>query len=78
MVAVLSGIASVGLFVSTRTDSGPGATVATIVAAIASQILDNIPSLHAIQPFLPTHGWLGSPTCSGSRSTGRGCAAGSW
>jgi len=58
MVAVLSGIASVGLFVSTRTDSGPGATVATIVAAIASQILDNIPSLHAIQPFLPTHGWL--------------------
>ena len=58
MVAVLSGIASVGLLVSTRTDSGPGATVATIVAAIASQILDNIPSLHAIQPFLPTHGWL--------------------
>ena len=59
MVAVISGIASIGLFVSTRTDSGPGATVATIVVAIASQILDNIPSLHAIQPFLPTHGWLG-------------------
>jgi len=58
MVAAISGIASIGLFVSTRTDSGPGATVATIVAAIASQILDNIPSLHAIQPFLPTHGWL--------------------
>ena len=59
MVAAISGIASIGLFVSTRTDSGPGATVATIVAAIASQILDNIPSLHAIHPYLPTHGWLG-------------------
>jgi ABC-2 type transport system permease protein len=58
MVAAISGLASIGLFVSTRTDSGPGATVATIVAAIGSQILDNIPSLHAIQPFLPTHGWL--------------------
>ena len=23
------------------------------------QIADQIPSLHAIQPFLPTHGWLG-------------------
>ncbi len=58
MVAVISGIASIGLFVSTRTDSGPGATVATIVVAIASQILDNIQSLHVIQPYLPTHGWL--------------------
>jgi ABC-2 type transport system permease protein len=58
MIAVVSGIASIGLFISTRTDSGPGATVATIVAAIASQILDNIPSLDAIHPFLPTHGWL--------------------
>jgi ABC-2 type transport system permease protein len=57
MVAAISGLASIGLFVSTRTDSGPGATVATIVVAIGSQILDNIPSLHAIQPFLPTHGW---------------------
>ncbi len=59
MVAAISGIASVGMFVSTRTDSGPGATVATIVVAIASQILDTIPSLHTIQPYLPTHGWLG-------------------
>jgi ABC-2 type transport system permease protein len=58
MVAVLSGIASIGLWISTRTDSGPGAAVATIVIAIASQILDQLPSLHAIHPFLPTHRWL--------------------
>jgi ABC-2 type transport system permease protein len=58
MLAALSGIACVGLFISTKTDSGPGAAVATIVIAIASQILDQIPSLRAIHGFLPTHGWL--------------------
>jgi ABC-2 type transport system permease protein len=58
MVLVLSGIASIGLFISTRTDSGPGAAVATIVIAIASQILGSISSLHVIWPYLPTYGWL--------------------
>jgi ABC-2 type transport system permease protein len=58
MVAVMSGIASIGLWISTRTDSGPGAAVATIVIAIASQILGQISSLRAIWPYLPTNGWL--------------------
>jgi ABC-2 type transport system permease protein len=53
------GITAIGLFVSTLTDSGPGAIIATVVLVIASQVLDQIPSLHAIHPFLPTHGWLG-------------------
>jgi ABC-2 type transport system permease protein len=52
------GITAIGIFVSTLTDSGPGATVATVILAITSQILDNIPSLHAIHAYLPTHGWL--------------------
>ena len=59
MVVALSGIACIGLLISTRTDSGPGAAVATIVIAIASQILGQIPSLDAIHPYLPTYGWLG-------------------
>jgi ABC-2 type transport system permease protein len=59
MVLAVSGIAALGIFVSTLTDSGPGAAVATIVLAIASQIMDNIPSLRVVHPFLPTHGWLG-------------------
>jgi ABC-2 type transport system permease protein len=58
MVAVMSGIACIGLWISTKTDSGPGAAVATIVIAIASQILGQIPSLHTIWPYLPTNGWL--------------------
>jgi ABC-2 type transport system permease protein len=58
MILAVSGIAAIGIFISTLTDSGPGAAVATIVLAIASQILDNIPSLRVIHPYLPTHGWL--------------------
>lgn len=54
-----SGITAVGMFISTLTDSGPGAIVATVIVAIASQVVDNIPSLHAFHPYIPTHGWLG-------------------
>jgi ABC-2 type transport system permease protein len=59
MILAVSGIAALGIFISTLTDSGPGAAVATIVLAIASQIMDNIPSLRVVHRFLPTHGWLG-------------------
>ena len=54
----LSGIAAIGIFISTLTDSGPGATVATVILGIASEVCDQIPSLRVIHPFLPTHGWL--------------------
>jgi ABC-2 type transport system permease protein len=54
-----SGITAVGMFISTLTDSGPGAIVATVIVAIASQVVDNIPSLHAVHPYIPTHDWLG-------------------
>jgi ABC-2 type transport system permease protein len=57
MVLAVSGLAALGVFISTQTDSGPGAAVATIIVAITSEILDNISSLHAIHRFLPTHGW---------------------
>jgi ABC-2 type transport system permease protein len=59
ILAAASGITAVGLFISTLTDSGPGAIVATVIVAIASQVVDQIPSLHAVHPYVPTHGWLG-------------------
>jgi ABC-2 type transport system permease protein len=58
MLLAVSGIVAIGTYVSTLTDSGPGATVATVIMGIASEIVDNIPSLRAIHPYLPTHGWL--------------------
>ena len=54
-----SGITAVGLWISTLTDSGPGAIVATVIVAIASQVIDQIPNLHVLHPYVPTHGWLG-------------------
>jgi len=55
---ILSGLAAIGVFISTLTDSGPGATVATTILAIGSQIVDNLSATHAVHPFLLTHGWL--------------------
>jgi ABC-2 type transport system permease protein len=58
VVAGAAGVAAVGLFFSTLTDSAPGATVATVAFVIVSQILDAIPSLRVLRPFLLTHDWL--------------------
>ncbi len=59
MTLVLSGVVSIGMFITVRTDNAAGATVAAVVITIASQILDQIASLRAIHAFLPTHGWRG-------------------
>jgi ABC-2 type transport system permease protein len=54
----MAGLAAVGLFFSTLTDSVPSAIFATVSVGIASQILDNISAVHAIHPYLPSHQWL--------------------
>ncbi|WP_030022210.1 ABC transporter permease [Streptomyces monomycini] len=54
----LVGVAAIGLFVSTLTNSGIAAMATTVGLLIVVQILDNIPQLHAIQPYLFSHHWL--------------------
>ncbi|WP_030676201.1 ABC transporter permease [Streptomyces rimosus] len=54
----LIGVAAIGLFVSTLTNSGIAAMATTVGLLIMVQILDTIPQLHAIQPYLFTHHWL--------------------
>ncbi len=54
----MSGLAAIGIFFSTITDSGPGATVATVALAITSQILGGLASLRAIHPYLLTDEWF--------------------
>jgi ABC-2 type transport system permease protein len=54
----IAGLAAVGLFISTLTDSAPVATVAAVALVILFQILDNLSSLHAIHPYLLSHDWL--------------------
>ncbi|MEV5509817.1 ABC transporter permease [Streptomyces orinoci] len=55
----LVGIASLGLFVSTLTGSGIAAMATTVGVVITVQILDQFPQLHAIQPYLFPHYWMG-------------------
>ncbi|WP_329175727.1 ABC transporter permease [Streptomyces sp. NBC_01477] len=54
----LIGLAALGLFVSTLTDSGIGAMAATVGLLITIQIVDSIPQLHTVQPYLFPHYWL--------------------
>ncbi|MFJ1745788.1 ABC transporter permease [Streptomyces sp. NPDC088116] len=58
VAASLTGLAALGLFVSTLTNSGIAAMAATVGLLITVQILDTIPQLHAIQPYLFPHYWL--------------------
>ncbi|WP_438292311.1 ABC transporter permease [Streptomyces sp. HUAS TT7] len=58
VAASLSGIAALGLFVSTLTNSGIAAMASTVGLLITVQILGQIPQLHAIAPYLFPHYWL--------------------
>ncbi|MGW5653986.1 ABC transporter permease [Streptomyces humi] len=58
VAASLTGIAALGLFVSTLTNSGIAAMATTVGLLITVQILDQIPQLHALQPYFFSHYWL--------------------
>lgn len=58
VAASLIGIAALGLFISTLTGSGIAAMATTVGLLITIQILDQIPQLHAIQPYFFSHYWL--------------------
>ncbi len=59
VVVSLLGFAALGLFISTLTDMPVGAMAATVVLAIASQVLGALPQLAWLHPWLFTHYWLG-------------------
>ena len=81
VAACLVGLGAIGLFVSTLTEQPIGATIAIVILAITSQILDSIPQLHAIHGYLPTHYWyafgdlLRDPIATGDVGRGLGSAA---
>lgn len=58
VVCGMAGLAAIGMFLSTLTNSGLGAAVATMALAITSQILDGLSSLRAIHPYLFSHQWF--------------------
>jgi len=58
VIAGVAGIAAIGLFISTLTDSAAGAAAAPVAVAIVSQILDHVDSVRVIHPYLISHRWL--------------------
>jgi ABC-2 type transport system permease protein len=54
----LLGLTAIGQFISTLTTVPVGAMAATVVLAGASQIMDALPQLSAIHPWLFSHDWL--------------------
>ncbi len=54
----LTGLITVGLFLSTLTEVPVGAMAATIVVAVTSSVLDALPQLRVVHPYLFTHHWL--------------------
>jgi ABC-2 type transport system permease protein len=58
VLAGIAGLTAIGVFISSLTDSAPGAAIATVGLAVVSQILDGLSSLRAIHPYLPSHDWL--------------------
>ncbi|WP_329118759.1 ABC transporter permease [Streptomyces sp. NBC_01465] len=58
VAASLIGVAALGLFISTLTNSGIAAMAATVGLLITVQIVDQIPQLHAVHPYLFPHYWL--------------------
>ena len=69
-------LGAVGLFVSSLTEQPIGATIAVVIFSTASFILDSIPQVSWLHPFLITHHWLAfgdlfrSPVAWGEITTG--------
>ncbi|MFV2145006.1 ABC transporter permease [Isoptericola sp. G70] len=58
VVLSLTGLVAVGLFLSTLTEVPVAAMASTVVVAIVSGVLDALPQLSAVHPWLLTHHWL--------------------
>lgn len=54
----LCALAGLGLFVSTLTEQPIGATIAVLIVTMTSFVLDSIPQLEWLHPYLPTHWWM--------------------
>jgi ABC-2 type transport system permease protein len=55
----LLGLSAIGLFLSTLTDVPVGAMAATIIFSVASEVLDQLPQLDWLHPWLFSNYWLG-------------------
>jgi ABC-2 type transport system permease protein len=58
LAVCLCAVGAIGLFVSSLTEQPIGATIAIMILTVGSFILDSIPQLEWLHPYLLTHSWL--------------------
>jgi ABC-2 type transport system permease protein len=58
VAAAMAALGAIGLAISTLTEHAIGAIAAIMVLVVASEVVDQVPQLAAIGPYLPTHWWL--------------------
>jgi ABC-2 type transport system permease protein len=58
VAASMAAVGAIGLFISTLTESPVAAMATTAVLAIASQVVDTVPQLRVVHPWLFSHYWL--------------------
>jgi ABC-2 type transport system permease protein len=58
LAVCFSSLGAFGLFVSSLTEQPIGATITVVIFSTASFILDSIPQVSWVHPFLITHNWL--------------------
>jgi ABC-2 type transport system permease protein len=58
VAAAMAALGAIGLAVSTLTEHAIGAIAAIAILVVTSEVVDQVPQLAAIGPYLPTHWWL--------------------
>jgi ABC-2 type transport system permease protein len=51
-------VTAIGLAISTLTEHAIGAIATVMIVVVTSEVVDNVPQLAAVGPYLPTHWWL--------------------
>ena len=58
VAAAMAALGAIGLAISTLTEHAIGAIAAIAMLVVTSEVVDNVPQLAAVGPYLPTHWWL--------------------
>jgi ABC-2 type transport system permease protein len=58
VAAAMAALGAIGLAISTLTEHAIGAIATLMILVVTSEVIDNVPQLHAAGPYLPTHWWL--------------------
>jgi len=60
VAAAMAALGAIGLAISTMTEHAIGAIATIVILVVTSEVVDQVPQLAAIGPYLPTHWWLSS------------------